>query len=98
MLTYQNQDIKNLGELFSCHIYRNGRKHILISIQITIFASTSFLGGLWNGRFIMHQQDVRRPFLSIHIMVYFILYSSIGLSLFTSVAKMIFFCSSTDMP
>lgn len=65
---------KNLGELFSCHTYRNGRKHTLFSIQITIFASTSFLGGLWNGRYEMHQPNVNRPFLSIHIIVYFISY------------------------
>lgn len=63
----QESRLKNLGELFFRHIYRNGRKHILISILFYIFATASFLGGLWNGRHAMHPQDVHRPFLSIHI-------------------------------
>ena len=44
--------------------------HFAYSIQIRIFASTSFLGGLWNGRLIMHQQDVCHPFLSIPIYIF----------------------------
>ena len=89
MLAYQNQDIKILENSFLaipiemaentlCLSRRKiewlRRKHTLFSIQITIFASTSFLGGLWNGRYEMHQPNVNRPFLSIHIIVYFISY------------------------
>lgn len=61
---------KNLGEFISYHIYRNSRKHTLFSIQITIFALTSFLGGLRNGRYEMHQPNVNRPFLSIPICIF----------------------------
>ncbi len=67
----QETRLKNLGELFFRHIYRNGRKYIPISILFYIFATTSFLGGLWNGRHAMHQQDVRRPFLFIYINIQF---------------------------
>ena len=43
----------------------------------------------------------REPSVPLHpyySLLYFILYSIIGSSLFTSVAKIIPFCSSTDMP
>lgn len=62
----QETRLKNLGELFFRHIYRNGRKYIPISILFYIFAKTSFFGGFME-RTARNASTRRSPSVPLHL-------------------------------
>lgn len=72
MLAYQNQDIKILENSFLAIPIEMAENTLCFQFKLLSLPRPPFLGGLWNGRYEMHQPNVNRPFLSIHIIVYFI--------------------------
>ncbi len=99
MLAYQNQDIKILENSFltiSIEIAEN-----TLCFNSNYYLCLDLLSWWVTERTVRDAPTKREPSVPLHpyySLLYFMLYSIIGSSLFTSVAKMIPFCSSTDMP
>lgn len=99
MLAYQNQDIKILENSFLAIPIEMAENTLCFQFKLLSLPRPPFLVGY--GTAVRDAPTKREPSVPLHpyySLLYFILYSIIGSSLFTSVAKIIPFCSSTDMP
>lgn len=99
MLAYQNQDIKILENSFLPYLSKWQKTHSVFNSNY--YLCLDLLSWWVMERTVRDAPTKREPSVPLHpyySLLYFILYSIIGSSLFTSVAKIIPFCSSTDMP
>ena len=99
MLAYQNQDIKILENSFLAIPIEMAENTLCFQFKLLSLPRPP---SWWvMERTVRDAPTKREPSVPLHpyySLLYFILYSIIGSSLFTSVAKIIPFCSSTDMP